>query len=82
MSLRLKATILPKRATEQALMARVYRDADWSEYRVKFFRQGQHMVFADYHTADLTDALETARSTLEGLNEPVLIHADRPRDIH
>lgn len=79
MALRLKQTILPKRATEQCLMARVYRDADWSEYRVKFFRAGQHMNGADYHTADLSDAVDTARFTLEGLNEPVAVYSDSPR---
>lgn len=44
------------------LQAKVYRDAEWREYRVKFYRQGQYQADADYHTDDKSDAQFTARS--------------------
>lgn len=45
--------------------AKVYKDYEWQEYRVKFYSpEGQHMENADYHTDDKTDALDTARSLI------------------
>lgn len=45
--------------------ARVYRDSQWNEYRVKFYNpEGQHYPDADYHTDDEDDALDTARGQL------------------
>lgn len=41
--------------------AKVYRDAEWQEYRVKFFVNGQHNEPADYHTNDKEDAIGTAK---------------------
>lgn len=40
--------------------ARVYRDSEWNEYRVRFFRGGKYESAADYHTDDKQDALDTA----------------------
>lgn len=41
--------------------AKVYRDIDWNEYRVKFYLgTGKHLTEADYHTDDKQDALWTA----------------------
>ena len=40
--------------------ARVYRDAEWNEYRVKFYLNGHHMQEEDYHTDDKQDAMDTA----------------------
>ncbi len=41
---------------------RVYRNAEWDEYVVKFFNhQGVHMDASDYHTSDKQDALDTAK---------------------
>lgn len=46
--------------------AKVYRDTEWNEYRVKFYdTEGQHHVHADYHTDEIDDALETARIQLQ-----------------
>ena len=71
MALKLQATILSQgRTFEQGVCARIYRDTDWSEYRVRFFRDGQHMANADYHTDDKTDANDTARFTVDQLNNP------------
>ena len=44
------------------LAAKVYRDAEWQEYRVKFFRDGKYQRDADYHTDDKADAQFTARA--------------------
>lgn len=41
--------------------AKVYRDAEWNEYRVKFFTNGFHQSRADYHTDDKQDAIDTAK---------------------
>ena len=50
------------RDEREKLSAEVYRDADWDEYRVKFFRNGALMEGADYHTGEKPDALSTART--------------------
>ena len=47
--------------------AKVYRDSDWNEYRVKFFTDGVHQVDADYHTDDKQDAISTAESIVKQL---------------
>jgi hypothetical protein len=44
-------------------IAKVYKDRDWDEHRVKFFSpSGEHMKEADYHTDDVSDAHDTAMS--------------------
>lgn len=41
--------------------AKVYKDNEWEEYRVKYFKDGKHVgEKADYHTDDLDDAKNTA----------------------
>lgn len=42
--------------------ARVYRDSEWQEWRVRFYDQGLHLAAADYHTDDKGDAQHTARA--------------------
>ena len=42
--------------------AKVYRDVEWQEYRVRFFIGGIYQTDADYHTDDKQDALDTATS--------------------
>lgn len=49
--------------------AKVYRDAEWGEYRVKHYTDGQHHVDGDYHTDDQEDAHATAQ---HWLNEEVI----------
>jgi hypothetical protein len=43
-------------------VAKVYRDAIWEEYVVKFSIDGKKQINADYHTDDKEDALTTANS--------------------
>lgn len=43
-----------------AKKADVYRDAEWEEFRVKFYRFGVYQAEADYHTDDRRDADSTA----------------------
>lgn len=46
-------------------VAKVYKDKDWGEHRVKFFDpSGKHRSESDYHTDDLSDAHDTAKSQL------------------
>lgn len=45
--------------------AKVYRDAEWGEYRVRFYALGTHLRDADYHTDDREDAMSTARCTVD-----------------
>ena len=40
--------------------AKVYRDAEWNEYIVTFYRNGEKQHGADYHTDDYKDADKTA----------------------
>ncbi len=47
--------------THNNRVAKVYRDRDWEEYRVKFFDNGKYTgEKADYHTDDKGDANSTA----------------------
>jgi len=44
-------------------VAKVYKDRDWGEHRVKFFNpEGKHLTEGDYHTDDAEDAHDTAMS--------------------
>lgn len=38
----------------------VFWDITWQEYLVKFYKSGEWMKYADYHTDDKQDVLETA----------------------
>jgi hypothetical protein len=50
-------------------VAKVYKDKDWGEHRVKFFSpDGKHRSGSDYHTDDLSDAHDTAKSQLNRYN--------------
>jgi hypothetical protein len=45
-------------------VARVYRDSEWNEYRVRILNNGHPLSALDYHTGDKADALDTAKSML------------------
>jgi len=50
-------------------VAKVYKDRDYGEHRVKFFDpDGKHRVDADYHTDDVSDAHDTAKGQLNRYN--------------
>lgn len=50
--------------------AKVYKDAEWGEHRVKFFKGKTHLKNSDYHTDDVEDAHKTAQHQLKsGLKE-------------
>ncbi|AWD90679.1 hypothetical protein [Pseudomonas phage Achelous] len=44
--------------------AKVYRDSEWQEWRVKFFAGGVYQPDSDYHTTDKQDALDTGNAWL------------------
>lgn len=48
--------------------AKVYKDNEWGEHRVKFHRDGKHLKDADYHTDDAYDAHDTARHYINESN--------------
>ena len=46
-------------------VAKVYKDKDWGEHRVRFYSpEGKHYPEADYHTDDKEDAHDTAKFAL------------------
>jgi hypothetical protein len=45
--------------------AKVYKDTNFDEYRVRHFTDGKHHEHADYHTNDLNDAHDTAKMHLK-----------------
>jgi hypothetical protein len=47
--------------------AKVYKDTDWDEHRVKFFSGDTHHKDADYHTDDVEDAHDTAKTQLRDM---------------
>lgn len=47
-------------------VAKVYKDQDWGEYRVKHFSpEGKHLEKADYHTDDREDANDSAADAVQ-----------------
>lgn len=59
--------IVSKHSGEDGIhTANVYRDSDWGEFRVKFYKGGKHVgEDGDYHTDDLGDAKSTADAQLK-----------------
>jgi hypothetical protein len=49
--------------------AKVYKDTDWGEHRVKYFKDGKHLPKADSHHDDAEDAHGTAKAELKRMNE-------------
>lgn len=49
-------------ANSKDKQAKVYRDSEWNEYRVCFYRHGVKIIGGDYHTDDKQDALDTANN--------------------
>lgn len=45
--------------------AKVYKDSEYNEHRVKFYTDGKHRKDADYHTDDKSDAEGTAKAELK-----------------
>lgn len=41
--------------------AKVYRDTEWEEFRIKFFIGGKHQVEADYFASDKDEAIGSAK---------------------
>jgi hypothetical protein len=60
--------------------AKIYRDAVWEEYVVKFSIDGKKQVNADYHTDDKEDALDTA-STYANLRGSRAIRQSHPLNV-
>jgi hypothetical protein len=57
--------LLKTHAGPKGHTAKVYKDKDWGEHRVKFFSpEGKHMSDSDYHTDDMADANDTAKGQL------------------
>lgn len=52
--------------------AKIYKDAEWGEHRVKFYTDGQHHKEADYHTNDKGDAHDTASHWVNQQQESVV----------
>lgn len=56
--------------------AKVYHDSDWQEYRVRLYIGGVLHAAADYFTADIADAIDTA---IMMLRPPLVPISDRER---
>jgi hypothetical protein len=52
--------------------AKVYKDNEWGEHRVKFYKNGKHLGEGpEYHTDDVQDAHDTAKAALKKYNESI-----------
>jgi hypothetical protein len=58
-----------KTYTEGNKTAKVYKDKDWDEYRVKTYTDNVHHKNNDAHTDDLEDAHTTAKAWLKSDNK-------------
>jgi hypothetical protein len=52
---------------DRGYSAKVYRDTEWNEFRVRFFDTDGYCAMCDYHTDDEEDALDTAASIVNKL---------------
>lgn len=69
-SLRLLAT----HESPKGHKAKVYKDTEWDEHRVKFYDpNGNHLSKADYHTDDKEDAHDTAKAELKRMCEENIV---------
>lgn len=48
------------------LVSRAYRDTEWQEFAVEFYKAGAHQTDSDYHTDSRKDALDTADAYVRG----------------
>lgn len=51
-------------ASHNGVTVRVFRDAEWQEYLVRYYWQGVLMPDCDYHTNDKADAIGKAHAML------------------
>ena len=65
MALRLIGTLLGNPETQKGRVVRIYRDAEWNEFRARLFIEGKVYEPGDYHTSDKEDAWDTGMSMLE-----------------
>ncbi|CAB4133069.1 hypothetical protein UFOVP257_42 [uncultured Caudovirales phage] len=60
---------LVKKLGDAVSGAKIYKDMDWNEYIVKFYKNGRALPEeAWYHTNDIQDAIDTAESELSSEN--------------
>lgn len=62
-------------------MAKIYRDSEWNEYRVKFYVKGVHQKDGDFHTDDKEDAFATAGGQLDRYQSKNPSHVPRQNAI-
>lgn len=62
--------LISKHGEDQPISAKVYKDTEWNEYQVHFFKDGKHMGEGpvSYHD-DKEDAQNTADHALEKMNK-------------
>lgn len=65
-------------------MARAFRDSEWQEYRVKFYRNGVYEGReSDYHTDNKEDAVSTAEHFVRSENPgEYSVHVDMGEHVH
>lgn len=63
-----EALRLHKTLEHNGRKAKIYKDNEWGEHRVKFYTHGKHHTDADYHTDDIKDAHDTAKHWLHKMN--------------
>ena len=65
MALRLIGTLLGNSETQKGRVVRIYRDAEWEEFRARLFIEGKLYEPADFHTDDRGEAFGTGLAMLE-----------------
>ena len=65
-----KLRLVKTHTGEKGHTAKVYKDSDWDEHRVKFYNPdgSSHGKDSDYHTDDLDDAHGTAKDFLKRMS--------------
>ena len=75
-----EAMKLLKTHTSGEHSAKVYKDPEWNEYRVKYYTGKTHNTDADYHTDDENDAHDTAKSGLTHMSKKSVAEAMKGED--
>ena len=65
MALKLIGTLLGNPDMQKGRTVRIYRDAEWDEFRARLFIEGLLYEPADYFTDDRDDAFNTGMAMLE-----------------
>ena len=77
-----KLTAFTAKTQGQVRAAVVYRDVEWNEYRVKFYRDTVYQEEADYHDDDKQSAMDTAKHFCERIEPQIVVNEETGEEMY